>query len=372
MPRINSYLTPPASNETVQKTAEELELPPQTTEEKARRALSHAIQHTGALDQYVLHRVIGFGANGVVIGAEQLTNEGFFEPVAIKIIYKPSVFRNSIAPTNKDPVPNEIKILRNMTLDPHAGLLRYITDYQDRRNYYLVTELFGTDWIALTKSIRNSSGVKANSDTDAIPPLHAINPRSGLEIVVPFSSGSADLWAWCYFERCVAWSHGSAATTKLPVPVIKQIAFQSLCALTHLHERLGIFHADIKVENLLLAITDNQDGKGEDNYNVAVRVCDFGHSDRLSVGMKHIGTVGNASPELVANESKKGVDGAKADVFALGVLVMKLLDSSGAFENEDYNQREVELVDSLLKGMMEENPVQRMTMRQALEHAWFQ
>ncbi|KAJ3028571.1 UNVERIFIED_CONTAM: hypothetical protein HDU68_001370 [Siphonaria sp. JEL0065] len=232
--------------------------------------------------------------------SEQLTNEGSFEPIAIKIIYKPSVFRNAIAPTTKDPVPNEIKILRNMALNPHVGLLRYITDCQDKRNYFLVTELFGTDWIALTKSVRNSSGVKANSNTDCIPALHALNPRSGLEIVVPFSSGS--LWAWCYFERCVAWSHGSAATTKLPVPVIKQIAYQSLCALTHLHERLGIFHADIKVENLLLAIADNQDNKGQGNYSVAVRVCDFGYSDWLSVGMKHIGTVGNASPELVANE----------------------------------------------------------------------
>ncbi|KAI9344326.1 kinase-like domain-containing protein [Obelidium mucronatum] len=371
MPRINSYLTPPASNETYQATSSCLSPPPQTTEEKARRALSHAIKHTGALDQYVLHRVIGFGANGVVLAAEQLSDTGKFEPVAIKLIYKPSANRNCPVPTSSDNVPNEIKILRAMALNPHPGLLRYITDYQDTRNYYLVTELFGTDWIAMTKSIRNANNVLANADSDALPPFHILNPRFGVDIVIPFSSGSADLWAWSYFERCVAWSHGTAATTKLPVPVIKQIAFQSLSAMAHLHECLGFFHADIKVENLLLTVMDNQDGTNEENYNVSVRICDFGHSDRLSVGMKHIGTVGNASPELVANEGKRGVDGAKADVYALGVLIMKLLDASGVFEADLWDETELRLVDNLLQGMLAEVPEERLSMRQAAMNSWF-
>ncbi|KAJ3073376.1 hypothetical protein HDU98_001667, partial [Podochytrium sp. JEL0797] len=138
-------LTPPTSRngsddelqhaaETIAKLASSGELhPAMTTEDKARAALMHIIMHSGSLDSYVLHRVVGFGANGVVLAAERLKSNGAFEAVAIKIIFKSSSAKQKLS----DSLPNEIKILRAMAADPHPGLLRYIADFQDKHNYYL-------------------------------------------------------------------------------------------------------------------------------------------------------------------------------------------------------------------------------------------
>ncbi|KAJ3062143.1 Calcium/calmodulin-dependent protein kinase type 1 [Podochytrium sp. JEL0797] len=226
--------------------------------------------------------------------------------------------------------------------------------------------------MTLTKSIQSSTGEYATTATDTLPNLHCFNPRSHFEINIEFSSGSADLWAWSYFERCVAWSNNATVETpKLPIKVIQRIAYETLLAMAHLHDRLHIFHADIKIENLLVSVLENQEGAAQDDYAVSVRVCDFGHSNWLNQGMKHIGTLGNASPELVRASQNKGlVDGAKADVFALGKTIQKLLEVSGIADCDGYEE-ELEMVNDLLEGMLWKDPKDRYSMREAAGHAWF-
>ena len=83
-------------------------------------------------------------------------------------------------------------------------------------------------------------------------------------------------------------------------------------ALAHAHRR-GIVHRDIKPENLMF------DEEG------AVKVMDFGlarapQASRLTMTGTTLGTAAYMAPE-----STRGAIGAPADVFALGVVLYKML-----------------------------------------------
>ncbi|KAJ3082201.1 hypothetical protein HDU99_003355 [Rhizoclosmatium hyalinum] len=367
----SSYLTPPASNEAGEKDQyfydTSVKIPTITTEERARQALRQALEGSTILDSYSIVKVIGFGANGVVLAAETINYLGSVEQVAVKLIYKApaSVYRP--APTNNDKIPSEIKILRAMATEPHPGLLRYINDFQDEKNFYLVTELFGTDWIEPTYKIQNSEGHYANNETQTLAPLLYYSQLWGPSSL-PFSSGASDCWGWAYYESCIAWAKKTPKNSpaKLPIRVIKTIVYKVLIAMIHLHERLGMFHCDIKLENILVSRASNSD-EPIDDYNVNIRVCDFGHSDFLIHGMKHIGTEGNAAPELVASKGRVAVDGAKADVYAMGAMIEKLVEARDAAKEDDFDL----FLRDLLDGMMADDPQQRMSMREAAEHFWF-
>ena len=114
-----------------------------------------------------------------------------------------------------------------------------------------------------------------------------------------------------------------------PMPPARALALVEpvLSALAHAH-RAGLVHRDIKPENVLIA-----DGPGVGT----VKVADFGLAKAVSADTQHtatggvlIGTVSYLAPELVVD----GRSDARADVYAVGVLLYELLTGRKPHEGE--------------------------------------
>ena len=114
--------------------------------------------------------------------------------------------------------------------------------------------------------------------------------------------------------------------TDAPMPPAQALAVLEpvVSALAAAH-RAGVIHRDIKPENVLIA----DDGR--------VKVADFGLAKAVTTDTRHtatggvlIGTVSYLAPELVVD----GTSDARADVYAVGVVLYELLTGSKPHEGE--------------------------------------
>ncbi len=114
--------------------------------------------------------------------------------------------------------------------------------------------------------------------------------------------------------------------TDAPMPPAQALALLEpvVSALAAAH-RAGVIHRDIKPENVLIA----DDGR--------VKVADFGLAKAVTTDTRHtatggvlIGTVSYLAPELVVD----GTSDARADVYAVGVVLYELLTGSKPHEGE--------------------------------------
>lgn len=92
-------------------------------------------------------------------------------------------------------------------------------------------------------------------------------------------------------------------------PIFKKVVL----AVQECH-RVGICHRDIKMENVLV------------NKRSEVKLIDFGFSQENGLLENFCGTPSYMAPEIVA---KRSYEGAPADVWALGVMLYRML--SGIF-----------------------------------------
>jgi tetratricopeptide (TPR) repeat protein len=117
---------------------------------------------------------------------------------------------------------------------------------------------------------------------------------------------------------------------KLPVSEAVDIVCQAAAGVHAAHE-VGVVHRDIKPDNLFLAC-----GQGE---GIVVKVLDFGISKLSDVDGAHtrtgaiLGTPYYMAPEQVTASSE--VD-ARADVYALGVVLFELLTGEVPFRADNY------------------------------------
>ncbi|KAI8616632.1 kinase-like domain-containing protein [Chytriomyces sp. MP71] len=343
------------------------------SEEKARIAIINAAIQSPEklLSAYKLHRVIGFGSNGVVASAQ----DSLGRAVALKVIYKE---RASTAPTA---IPPEVEVLSYLGEGQSDNLLQFVEHWQDSHHHYLVTELFGADW---------SQAVPANLSDTLRPLVFKTSYKSRTTIHnLPFNSGSSDLWSW-------AWAHRMHVQTTeghslLPVQPVKDLVRQVAQGLQFLHQR-GFYHGDVKVENILVQDTAREGG---------VKLADFGHANHASMGIRQYGTAELSAPEFLADSPFRHhmtLDGRAADVFALGMVLYMLLSEQGTLPSAVYAMMgskatgwehlvlsdggeypldsladvdDHDAVWSLLLGMVRVDPGQRLTVEQVLSHPWF-
>lgn len=90
----------------------------------------------------------------------------------------------------------------------------------------------------------------------------------------------------------------------------KHMFTQVLKSVQYLHEKVGYAHMDIKLENLLL---------GND---MKIKLIDFGLAHSLTYKVSNpVGTKGYRAPEVASQWMKNCVDGQKADIHSLGVVL---------------------------------------------------
>lgn len=111
-----------------------------------------------------------------------------------------------------------------------------------------------------------------------------------------------------------------AGRTPLPLPAALAIAREVASALAHAHAR-GVIHRDLKPENVMLS----DDG--------STRVLDFGIA-RIA-GESGLTTAGTfiGSPRYAAPEASTRPVDARADLYALGVMLFEMLEGHPPFDD---------------------------------------
>ena len=145
-------------------------------------------------------------------------------------------------------------------------------------------------------------------------------------IVAVYDQGDDDGTLFLAMELVSGHTLRDTVTKEAPMPPARALALLEpvVSALAAAH-RAGIIHRDVKPENVLIA----DDGR--------VKVADFGLAKAIGTDTQHtatggvlIGTVSYLAPELVS----EGTSDARADVYAVGVMLYELLTGSKPHEGE--------------------------------------
>ncbi len=145
-------------------------------------------------------------------------------------------------------------------------------------------------------------------------------------VVAVFDQGEDDGLVFLVMEYVAGHTLRDVILKESPMPPSRALALVEpvLSALASAH-RAGLIHRDVKPENVLIA----DDGR--------VKVADFGLAKAVGADTQHtatggvlIGTVSYLAPELVVD----GRADARADVYAVGVLLYELLTGVKPHEGE--------------------------------------
>lgn len=150
-------------------------------------------------------------------------------------------------------------------------------------------------------------------------------------IVAVYDQGDDDGTLFLAMELVTGHTLRDTVTKEAPMPPARALALLEpvVSALAAAH-RAGIIHRDVKPENVLIA---TEPGSGASR----VKVADFGLAKAIGTDTQHtatggvlIGTVSYLAPELVS----EGTSDARADVYAVGVILYELLTGSKPHEGE--------------------------------------
>jgi len=267
-------------------------------------------QKSMLLSQYNVGDKIGFGGNSVVrCGVRKVGNH----PVAIKVMN-----RRGLKPHQIKSVRNEVEILKSLD---HSNIVKFLDFFEEGDFSYLVTEHI-----------------------------------SGGEL----------------YDRIVAKSFYDETQAK--------VLFETLLkAVKYLHDR-KIVHRDLKPENLMLKDADN---------DINLAIIDFGfaaQTDGTETLTGPCGSLNYCAPEVLQEKPH----GLPVDMWSCGVILYVML--SGCYPFEDDDQRTLhhkitqgiftfyeghraivsEDAKDLIRGLLSVDPLQRLTVDQALSHPWLQ
>ncbi|KAA8543673.1 hypothetical protein F0562_021581 [Nyssa sinensis] len=164
-------------------------------------------------------------------------------------------------------------------------------------------------------------------------------------------------------------------TGRLKEDVARKYFQQLINAVDFCHSR-GVYHRDLKLENLLL----------DENENL--KVSDFGLSalaeSKRQDGLLHTtcGTPAYVAPEVI---NRKGYDGAKADIWSCGVILFVLLAGYLPFQDSNLMEMYRKIgraqfkcpnwfpteVRRLLLRILDPNPHTRISIAKIKENSWF-
>ncbi|CAL4922541.1 unnamed protein product [Urochloa decumbens] len=162
---------------------------------------------------------------------------------------------------------------------------------------------------------------------------------------------------------------------RLKEDVARKYFQQLISAVDFCHSR-GVYHRDLKPENLLLDGSRN------------LKISDFGLSAlpdcKRQDGLLHTscGTPAYVAPEVI---SRKGYDGAKADIWACGVILYVSLAGYLPFQDKNLIDMYKKIFKAelkwpswfssdarkLLRRLLHPNPSARISIAEIMEHPWF-
>lgn len=230
----------------------------------------------------------------------------------------------------------------------------------------------------------SSRGVHSN----VIAAYDVLEDEGHLMVFMPFCS-SGDLLGYLNSQR----------NNRLSEPIARYWFRQLLEALSHL-QRMGVCHRDISLENVmidqetqLLVIDLGMCARiPYDRVNGDFTTADDGTLRRLIASQVPCGKPMYVAPEVVNQEENFAIDGFAVDLWSAGVVLFMMLTGRPAWDfphrgNVQYTmivggalssvvssfglELSKEATD-LLQALLLEDPRQRMSMVQVLQHPWVQ
>ncbi|XDV51738.1 hypothetical protein PO909_020565 [Leuciscus waleckii] len=260
------------------------------------------------LSRYEIGRLLGEGAFGSVYEGKRL-EDGL--EVAVKIARKPQNMKYIYIAGHPTPFPLEVSLLILANSGPKVSEIIELLDWQDQPDQYIM--------------------------------------------VLERPSPCKDLWD---FWDC----HEGILNEETARFIMAQTTMAAQICCRH-----GVFHRDIKLENLLI-----------NTETLEVKLIDFGCGDLLqeSAYERFCGTPSYCPPEYY----KEGrYHGEPATVWSLGVLLFLLV--CGRFPEP----RDTQMIDDdiwsepglsnecclLIRSLLKDSPSQRIYLRNILQHEWF-
>ena len=169
--------------------------------------------------------------------------------------------------------------------------------------------------------------------------------------------------------------------------IVQYLMIQIIDAMKYIHSK-KIIHRDLKLDNILVNFTNDEDKKNLNMLKCQVKIIDFGFATRLIAGNLAQSTLGspiNMDPiileKLNSRGNKKEYD-EKADIWSLGTVCYEMLIGRSTFDAYDMSDlvKKVEKGDytlptnlskevvSFLNGMLQYDPKWRLSAEELSRH----
>ena len=295
--------------------------------------------------RYSVTGLLGDGAFGFVLLGIRMIED---RCVAVKFIYKRRVISQDTVSMNAcaartagfetscidEHACKEVSIMKQLS---HPNIIQYYDSYTDDKYIYLVMELFGTSWEHNNPLLTKDTHPGLREMECKKPPgnsLLTFQPKYyELDDLIecsecqenPLSATMIEYHARCDLFDCID------AHEYLPEDIIHSIFCQVYKAVCYLSDQ-GIFHRDIKDENILI----------DELYQV--KITDFGSAalidDHNGYFDRFRGTMQFAPPEVTLGIPYLA---SACEVWNLGILLYTLIFRCSPFHESDHIERHCDL-----------------------------